>query len=166
MLEKLIELLMANLFFVILIIGGIYSFFKRQMEKYNEEQQPGKNRQRQHNPHQAETMSMPREERSRSSRPARQPSERSKKVQTNIEEMYMEKREEFDRSITDRSTTDRSDRMQRTIRPVRSKSKPKLKASKSDLIPNPDNVAQGVIWAEILGPPRSRKPHSTKMNQR
>lgn len=25
---------------------------------------------------------------------------------------------------------------------------------------NPNQVAQGIIWAEILGPPRSKKPHS------
>lgn len=161
MLEQLIELLMQNLFFVILIIGGIYSFFKRQLEKQNEQQQPGKVRQRQQSPHQAETMSMPQEERSRTSRPAREPSERMKKVRSNIEEMYTAKREEYENAIQDGT-----DRVESVRKPIRTKTTPNLQTQKSTLIPNPDNVAQGVIWAEILGPPRSRKPHSTKMNQR
>ncbi len=167
MLEAIIELLMQNIFFVILIIGGIYSFFKRQIEKHNEEQQRGRPRpnQQQTNTSRAETMSMPKEEPVRPSRPDRPRSERIKKVENNLQEMYEARRLELQDAI--QGSTD-----QGPAEPVRKPAKAR-KAKYNDkprnkIIPDPDNIAQGVIWAEILGPPRSRKPHhlASRFNRR
>jgi hypothetical protein len=149
---------------VILIIGGIYSFFKRQLEKHNEQQQPSRSRQRQQQTgaQRAETMSMPKEEPIRPSRPERQRTERAKKIDNNIQEMYEAKREEL---------KDAFQYEEEKVRRVRKPApKPKLKARtvQNNVIPNPDNIAQGVVWAEILGPPRSRKPHhyASRFNRR
>ncbi|MGM7702048.1 hypothetical protein ACSVDE_10010 [Pseudalkalibacillus sp. Hm43] len=169
MLEAIIELLMQNIFFVILIIGGIYSFFKRQIEQQKEEQQRGRPRpnQQQPNTSRAETMSMPKEEPVRPSRPERPRSERIKKVENNLQEMYEAKRLELQDAFQGSSEQVPAEE------PVRKRAKARKEViykerPKNKIIPDPDNVAQGVIWAEILGPPRSRKPHhlASRFNRR
>ncbi|WP_408006831.1 hypothetical protein ACJROX_19325 [Pseudalkalibacillus sp. A8] len=153
MLEAIIELLMSNLFFVILVIGGIYSFFKRQIDKQNEQQQRSGRRPQQPRP--AETRTTPSEERTRTER---QWKERREKLTTDLQEMYKKKREDLENTIQEQPSREYVPREPIMPRP---KTKPGPRPAQSELLPNPDNVAQGVIWAEILGPPRSRKPHST-----
>ncbi|MDQ0858332.1 hypothetical protein [Bacillus sp. V2I10] len=36
-----------------------------------------------------------------------------------------------------------------------------LKRTTANPVINKDNVVQGIIWSEILGPPRSKKPHAS-----
>ncbi|USK32663.1 hypothetical protein LIT25_19005 [Bacillus sp. F19] len=36
-----------------------------------------------------------------------------------------------------------------------------LKRTKANPVINKDNVVQGIIWSEILGSPRSKKPHAS-----
>ncbi|MGP4080412.1 hypothetical protein ACTWQL_10875 [Pseudalkalibacillus sp. R45] len=155
MFEAILELLMQNIFFVILVIGGILSFFKRQIEKQNEQQQPKRRpQQKQQQPHPVETRPARVEERSRSER---QWKERGEKLSTDLQELYQTKREEIGKSVEEQLTRDYTPRESRLPR-EKPKTRPKL--TQNQVLPNPDNVAQGVIWSEVLGPPRSRKPHS------
>jgi DNA repair exonuclease SbcCD ATPase subunit len=39
--------------------------------------------------------------------------------------------------------------------------KSQLKRTKANPVINKDNVVQGIIWSEILGLPRSKKPHAS-----
>ncbi|WP_349407875.1 hypothetical protein [Pseudalkalibacillus sp. SCS-8] len=157
MLEQLFEFLFANLFFLIVVIGGILSFFKRQIDKYNEQQNaPRKGQQRQPvRPRpQAETISMPQEPREEKVRPDRPRQERQERVKESLQELYEEKRKELQNGVNQESNNSSP-----VVRP-RSRTKTKERQiSPNQVLPNPDHVAQGVIWAEILGPPRSKKPH-------
>ncbi|WP_221565653.1 hypothetical protein [Alkalihalobacillus sp. TS-13] len=163
MLEAIFELLMQNIFFVILVIGGILSFFKRQIEKQNEHQQPKRRpQQNQQQPRPVESRPARVEEKTRS---GRQWKERGEKISTDLQELYHTKREELEKTVHEHNTREYMPRESRLLQP---KPKPKPKLSKSQVLPNPDNVAQGVIWAEVLGPPRSRKPHpvTARLRQR
>ncbi|MCF6408533.1 hypothetical protein [Pseudalkalibacillus salsuginis] len=158
MLEAIIDLLLSNIFFVILVIGGILSFFKRQIEKQNEQQQRPGRRPQQQRP--IETRPVPARERTSSER---QWKERGEKLTTDLQEMYKKKRHELKNTIQEQPSRDYVPRELKVTSPKR---KPRPRPVQSQLLPNPDNVAQGVIWAEVLGPPRSRKPHSTARRRR
>ncbi|MYL63025.1 hypothetical protein GLW07_06590 [Bacillus hwajinpoensis] len=137
--DNLIELLLNNIVFVIIAIGGIISFFKR-MSGEEEKQKANPTQKRaqreQSNPHsggsmqaseigedasQSDTVSAYKEALGRMAKRENYGSQNELKVQKNVKSApYMK-----DKSLS---------------------------ISKS-------NVRNGIIWAEILGPPRSRKPH-------
>jgi hypothetical protein len=137
--DNLIELLLNNIVFVIIAIGGIISFFKRMSGE--EEKQKA-------NP----TQKRPQREQSNSgSGGSLQVSEieedasKSDTVSAYKEALgRMAKRENYG--------SQNELKVQKNVKSTPYTKDKSLSISKS-------NVRNGIIWAEILGPPRSRKPH-------
>ncbi|TKD70172.1 hypothetical protein [Pseudalkalibacillus hwajinpoensis] len=132
--DNIIELILNNIVFVIIAIGGILSFFKRMgNEDQNQNQQQNERPRRQ--------AAGP-----GASRPPQQREEASDEIQSENVSAYKEALER----ISERENAQYDIKVQK---PKRSSAKQKgISVSKR-------NVQNGIIWAEILGPPRSRRPH-------
>lgn len=139
--DNIIELILNNIVFVIIAIGGILSFFKRMgNEDQNQNQRQNERPRRQ--------ASGP------DSRPPQQKKEASDEIQSENVSAYQEALER----ISERENAQNEIKVQK---PKRSSDK------KKGISINKRNVRNGIVWAEILGPPRSKKPHPsiTSMKQ-
>ncbi|WP_017728392.1 hypothetical protein [Halalkalibacterium ligniniphilum] len=183
--EALFEFIMANLFFFLLIIGGLYSFFTR-MANGGEEQQK-KRGQQQQRPRQGQNNQSPRREeqeidwreifRQEAAEPERNPHPQStaqaeryefeppsvgdQELQASINKQqalydrYEEAKEK--KQETSRQLSDKVSSFDRAI------SKDKKRDSLDLNLNNLSNkeVMKAVVWAEVLGRPRSRNPHQS-----
>lgn len=157
------EFLFENPFLIIILIGIISSLFKR--VKGEQEQQP----KRRPNPPMQQGQNpderMPRESKplSRTQSPKTkspvkdwEPSSVPENPFLDIQKKYEERRRE--------STSKRNN-----PQPSYERSKPSVKVNKEindspgdvsiDLNPEADRVIEGIAWAQVLGPPRSRNPY-------
>jgi hypothetical protein len=175
---SLIDFLLSNLFFLILVIGGIYSFFKRTMD--GQKQQEQRRRTQQQQPMQR-TTTVPEEK-------TFDPFEQFEKMlrkETGNEPIQRDKEQKFDNVDEDRKVIEsrnegqpsggtRSEGHQQSEdisdREIGSKDisisedgRRNLDREHTELVKpiNRKQVVQGVIWAEVLGRPRSTQPHQT-----
>ena len=139
-LDNLIDLLLNNIFFVIIAIGGIVSFFKRMG---NEEDQTQKPRQS------GRPSAQGNQKRSESTRSTKRSGEETYDSKSDTVSAYQEALER----ISDRDDPQYELKVQRPVQKQTYKKHKRLSLNKRD-------VRNGVLWSEILGPPRSKKPHS------
>ncbi|WP_270179331.1 hypothetical protein [Alkalihalobacillus sp. CinArs1] len=142
MLEGIIELLLNNIVFVIIAIGGILSFFKR-MGSEEEETKPPSGPRRSIGPNQENPYSY--EDNS---------SEQSFDLKPEQYDAYEEALERI-------SSRDNASEELKVYKPNSSKHREfgGISIKKKD-------VKKGVIWSEILGPPRSKNPHPSMMKMK
>ncbi|WLD92125.1 hypothetical protein [Alkalihalobacillus sp. AL-G] len=141
MLEAIFDLVMSNLFFAILILGGLFQFFKRQLDRAKEKQDPQKPKPKRQVMMEAEKVEVDKEKDSFNR------TDRKMNMDRNRQNSFEAKRSEFESEDTNKR--------------VRKPNVKRTQKARGKLVPDPDRVAQGVIWSEVLGPPRSKKPHST-----
>ncbi|MGA9287276.1 MAG: hypothetical protein WBV93_02905 [Anaerobacillus sp.] len=136
--DNLIDLLLNNILFVIIAIGGIVSFFKRMGNEEDQTQKPRKSGQpsAQRNQHRSEPSMT---------------TKQSEETQDSLKPVsaYQEALER----ISDRNDPQYELKVQRPLQKQTYKKHKRLSLSKRE-------VRNGVLWSEILGPPRSKKPHS------
>lgn len=139
--DNLIELLLNNIVFVIIAIGGIISFFKRMSgEEENQKANPA-----QKPPQMQKETSNASSERSMQVSEVEENASTSSTVSAYKEALgHMAKRENYG--------SQNELKVQKNV-----KSAPYIKDKSLSI--SKSNVRNGIIWAEILGPPRSRKPH-------
>jgi hypothetical protein len=136
-LTDIFDLLLSNIAFVVLIIGGLYSFFRRNASQ-----------QKQAEPPVSRKISLPKVEEVKKINSYDSPRTESVQVQT--------------------KTTTRPDRMEIRERQLEAATKIRNnknsyeKQSEPIITDAPNNIIQGVIWAEILGPPKSKAPFRKK----
>ncbi|WP_226656829.1 hypothetical protein [Pseudalkalibacillus hwajinpoensis] len=135
--DNLIELLLNNIVFVIIAIGGIVSFFKRMGNEEDQSKKPPQARR------QAEVGN---KQHSDSSPSHAEESHGNKADKVSAYQEALER-------ISDRDKPKYDLKVQRSVRKQSNKKHRSLSISKND-------VRNGVLWSEILGPPRSKKPHS------
>lgn len=144
--DALIQFLTENLFFVIIIIGGLFSFFKR-LSSAND---ANKNQQKK--------------------RPLPPVSKPFFDVDQQTPERQFEP--EFEEMITENigipTEKAKFDRSQEELSPIELVS-PKNERRRKSITkinkagfqhPTKEEVTRGIIWSEILGPPRALKPYS------
>ncbi|WP_257346043.1 hypothetical protein [Pseudalkalibacillus decolorationis] len=140
MLEAIFDLVFSNLFFVILILGGLFSFFKRQFEKYNDKQNPQNSRPKRTVQHEPATVSEPEETFDRN--------DPKMKMGREMQHVYEQTR----------SKLDPEKKREQNRKPVIKKAQ----KPRGRLVPSANHVAEGVVWSEILGPPRAKRPYAPK----
>jgi hypothetical protein len=139
MVDNLIELLLNNIVFVIIAIGGIVSFFKRMGNEGDQ------NKKATQTTRQAKVGNKPLSK-----------SESSIQIEENPGHSLNDEDSSYQKAlerIADRDKPNYDIKVQRSVRKHTNKSVRRLSLSKED-------VRKGVLWSEILGPPRSKKPHS------
>ena len=137
-LDNLIDLLLNNIVFVIIVIGGIVSFFKRMGNEEDQTQKPRKS---------GRPSVQGNQNRSESTRSTKRNGEMQDSSDT--VSAYQEALER----ISDRDDPQYELKVQRPVQKQTYKKHKRLSLDKRD-------VRNGVLWSEILGPPRSKKPHS------
>jgi cell division protein FtsN len=136
-LTDIFDLLLSNIAFVVLIIGGLYSFFRKNATQ-----------QKQAEPPVPKKINLPKVEEVKKINSYDSPRTESVQLQTKI--------------------TTRPDRMEirerqrEAVSTLRNNKKSYEKQSETLLTDAPNNIIQGVIWAEILGPPKSKVPFRKK----
>lgn len=132
--DNIIELILNNIVFVIIVIGGILSFFKRMGNEDQNQNQRQNERPRKQAASSGNSQSLHQEQ------------ELSDEIQSENVSAYQEALER----ISERENSQYELKVQK---PKRNSAKQKgISISKR-------NVRNGIIWAEILGPPRSKRPH-------
>ncbi|MCA0171823.1 hypothetical protein [Bacillus sp. RAR_GA_16] len=134
--DNLIELLLNNIVFVIIAIGGIVSFFKRIGSEEDQNKKPPQTRRQAGVENEQTDSSINRTEESQGNK-------------TDKVSAYQEALER----ISDRDKPKYDLEVQRSVRKQSNKKPRRVSLSKND-------VRNGVLWSEILGPPRSKRPHS------
>ncbi|GGC92083.1 hypothetical protein GCM10007216_23530 [Thalassobacillus devorans] len=168
--ENFINFLLNNIFLVAIFIGGIISWLNRMNTEQEEERPkrpPPQQKQTPARPVQPGMERMDRTERSQQKMPG----------ENRVEKYYEEKKRQI-KDISERNIGDRQDtgsftyetpnrkihdaipgQMERT-KPMQDGEKAATSLSiKSNL--NRKKIAESVMMAEILGPPRAHKPHRT-----
>jgi hypothetical protein len=142
-LSDLFEVFFSNIVIVVLVIGGIISFLKRNIGNNNNPSRPI-------NKKAASRPVNPRTEVSTPIEPyvETEPQRSTKRIEV------LKKHKEF--KEPNLNGIERRSRINRTTKSRTNKRKKRLVSNK------PDHVIQGVIWSEILGPPRSKVPHQSR----
>jgi FtsZ-interacting cell division protein ZipA len=162
---ELLEFVFANLFVVVLVIGGIISFMKRLRDSGKQDagqQDTSKKTSREQNSEK------------RYQRPERNSERPDKRKQRKERDVVPQPVQELKETITsaqekigeigDHDPIKKDERVPtRTLRRERPKQEqPKIEVGSV----SPRNAVEGIIWSEILGPPRSRKPHPSVSGNR
>ncbi|WP_078545562.1 hypothetical protein [Litchfieldia alkalitelluris] len=152
MLEDLLNLIMSNLFFVILIVGAIYNFLRRmggQQQQQNQSPSTG-TAPTEEKRTQLKDIFQQFEEAFKDEEEVARPTPKTPAVESNPQSHEMLQR--YERIKETKPAAD-IPYGTRNIKTVSGQSKPKKSSSRI----SKNNAAQGVIWAEILGPPRAKR---------
>jgi hypothetical protein len=149
--SELLDLIFSNIAFVILILGGIYSFFKRNAAQQEKANPPVQRRFNQPKVEEVETFNHNTPDRRESTRTART-------IETQEQPRSMERAER----------NEVRERQSESVRNFRNKkSVVSTTKQRKKLVSNsPDHIIQGVIWSEILGSPKAKAPHLSQRNNR
>ncbi|WP_347549543.1 hypothetical protein ABFG93_18770 [Pseudalkalibacillus hwajinpoensis] len=132
-LENILELILNNIVFIVIAIGGILSFFKRMGNKDEKKQTTGR----------------------QSGKKIGEPLSRSvEEVHETADEFTSDTLSSYQEALERISGRDRSQYDELKVQKPRN-----VKKNPKGISVSKKNVRNGVIWAEILGPPRSRKSH-------
>ncbi|WLR60588.1 hypothetical protein [Guptibacillus hwajinpoensis] len=148
MLDNLIELLLNNFVFVLVAIGGIISFLKRMgSEEEKQKSKPAANnrQQSQRRREQGNTASG----RSEYGEEETPQSETVSAYQEALGRMAKRENRYSENEI----------KVQKNVKQISYKNDKNLSINKK-------NVRDGIIWSEILGPPRSKKPHPSMISMK
>lgn len=147
MLDGIIELLLNNIVFVIIAIGGILSFFKR-MGSEEEEAKPRTGR--------------PKGDMQKQYNQGQKPySKYDDPSEPTFDDMKPEQYEAYEEALERISSRrDKSDEL-KVYKP-----KSSSKSEYGGISINKRDVKKGVIWSEILGSPRSKNPHPSMMKMK
>lgn len=153
--EALFDLIFGNIGFLIVIIGGVISFFKRANENQNKKQQPKDKRVKPFIPQLEDLFG---------------------EITKHIEEQPQKQKPtvfKTDKRIPENKTKLEAEELEPTgihtyerlndIKNTKLHNKIEVEHQKIDIDIkdiNRKKVIEGVIWGEILGPPRARKKHS------
>lgn len=143
-----LRILFDNPFIIIILIGTIISFFKR----------ANANKQTQPNP--------------RSTRDTNQIPDRKRELpqrsKTRLEQQYIEIKKSAEVSQPEvkpepKIRKTRNDKIESMDEVIRSEDvSVKHQKNISSFTPNNKDIIDGIIWSEILGPPRSMNPHTSQ----
>jgi hypothetical protein len=131
--EAIIELLLANIAFVIVIAGGLYSFFKRMNDTKNTKKPSSSKQLNEHPKQNASPFGVPRE-------PANQP----KREMTISVEKRTDRKETMNKRYEDLKQKSPSNRYQ-----------DKEEAILSNFKVDHEELQKAVIWSEILSKPKA-----------
>jgi DNA mismatch repair ATPase MutL len=162
------QILFENPILLFLLIGLISSLLKRNKKEQDQEQRP-KQPARPMRPVQPQPVSnsetsIPKEvdshQSNRSSIEGREhreqsPTQRSQNPLLDIQKRYEERRKLEQETSVSNTSLDRPKYKQEKI-----KDKP-IEERSLELKPEADRLIEGIAWAQILGEPRSKKPHRT-----
>ncbi|WP_070120629.1 hypothetical protein [Bacillus marinisedimentorum] len=155
--ESLLTFIFDN-FFLFLIIGGIYSFLKRLGEEGNKQERPPVQRQRENreprpdSPYfEPETGEAEPDNRQRDRAPAEQTYQTA---QNNLHQQY--------KDLVSQKEINDSGRVRKPAKPGLPK-KQAIRSHPGHI--NKERAAEGVVWAEILSPPRSKRPINPRMKR-
>jgi hypothetical protein len=140
--DALLEFIFSNIFFVVIIISAIYSFFKREISEENKPKPTPKRKPMQFEPEIPEYERMTEMEK-----------EKVRLKRENKEEVRQE-------GLTRYKHSGDNDKMQGVIKlknPMKESKQTKVKQQKLHISKN--EVVKGVIWSKILDEPRSKKPY-------
>lgn len=167
--EALFELF-SNPIAIFILIGVISSLFNKAKENAKEQQQ---RRARPSNPPVAESVSAPAEMRDRRKdtprdsertskpvKPAPARADREPGVLSEVQKVYQEKKRQAERSPSSQRKTDRGSRLSAGETTGRLMQEKRYPEPESSFQPDRDRVVEGLIWAEVLSPPRSKKPYN------
>jgi hypothetical protein len=152
-LDRLIDLIFANLPFVVIIIGGLFSFLKRMGDQ--QRQQPSTSSPPDPMRREEESTYIDLEEKNKIE-------EKQKRERVLLNGAYDQKKFVQDRSkneLIKSAEIDSGDKV-RIERKSKRKQSRKVNSYKINQKRVKKKVVEGVIWGEITGPPRSRNPHS------
>ncbi|MBD8069195.1 hypothetical protein [Bacillus sp. PS06] len=167
----LIEFIMGNLFFVVLILGAIFNFLRR---KPDTEQAPNKESRRtgpESNQGEGRTqlkdIFQQIEEAFKEEQEAQQPKPTPKEQPAPIVEHRVESQEMMDRYERLKETS-RHEAVSDRLKPKASTQVQRKSTQTSRLSLSKKQALQGVVWAEILGPPRAKRSLSSsrQLNRR
>ncbi|WP_377888435.1 hypothetical protein [Alkalihalobacillus sp. R86527] len=145
MLEGIIELLLNNIVFVIIAIGGILSFFKRMGSEEEEKKRSDSKG----------------EVQKRYSQGHKPYSQYDDSPEPSFNDMKPEQYEAYEEALERISSRrDSSDELKVY------KQKSSNKSEIGGISIKKRDVKKGVIWSEILGPPRSKKAHPSMMKMK
>lgn len=161
--EALFDLIFGNLAFLIVIIGGVISFLKRANENQNNNRQnQNQNRKQTQTPMQTQTQ--------KRYQPAKD--KRVKPFIPQLDDLFGEITKHLEGQtqkqqptvfIEEKKTSEMNTNIEVVEPPVTHNNKNKrenetIEIDIKDI--NRKKAIEGVIWGEILGPPRARKKHS------
>jgi DNA mismatch repair ATPase MutL len=144
-----LEVIFDNWIVLVFIIGAITSFLKK-LKESNPEKSPKQPEWKKMIPNQE---SYPEVTRSSSNPIAPQ--------KRKIAQEYYEIKETYEDSTTKEKSTNARKNSERRENAKKNVVKSEIEQH-LDLSPRKENVIEGVVWAEILGPPRAFKPHSAR----
>lgn len=140
--SDLFDVIFSNIGFIILVLGGLYSFLKRNT---NHKEQPKPPVPRKYN-------SPPMVEESKRYE-VKQPEVRER-IKPRLQEPLLSSESVVSEPV-------------RRIGQTKKVVKVKTETRHNPLISNaPDHIIQGVIWSEILGPPKAKAPHLSRKTNR
>jgi hypothetical protein len=150
--SALIEFLLQNLFFVVIIVSGIYSFFKRAMS--NENEKPIPQTRQKPKPRQFTVPEVTVED------------EQTGKRETLSETLNKQKENPFMEAYQNNNLGGSVDNSLNDITVLAKKKKRNNKRNTSDeLVFSKNEVVKGIIWSKILEEPRSKKPYRSRIRR-
>ncbi|WP_077214019.1 hypothetical protein [Bacillus dakarensis] len=83
---------------------------------------------------------------------------------SNIEEIYSEKKKRAEAQLAElkdkqRRASEKAERAASVSRLNQQRKKPEASYSEKAFLIEKEKVAEAIVWSEILGPPRAKKPH-------
>jgi hypothetical protein len=149
--NRLFELLLENIVFVVIAIGFITSFLrkvKQGQEQSGEQQSQG-----------MPPFGQGSAPSSRKARPARvehapvRPQQEMVRAEESLPEQYADWRVLAQGQETSRISS---------VKGIQENNKPVAAASSLSGEISPAQAAQGIVWAEVFGPPRAKRPYGTR----
>lgn len=178
--ESLFELIMSNLFFVIIVIGGIISFFNRMSSGGESEER----QQRQERPAQRGQQAQGRQRQQEETVDWReifkqeQPSQPEATNQETVRPVSFEPVSDAPEEVS--KGVDRQQELYDRYERLKDKKRDAVKRLEDTVMPAPSKTSQNrskldlqlnrlsnqeamkaVVWAEVLGKPRGKNPHQT-----
>ncbi len=172
--EALFDLIFGNLAFIIVIIGGVISFLKRANENQNNNRQ-NQNRKQTQTPIQAEDQKRYQPVKDKKVKPfIPQLDDLFGEITKHLEEQTQKQQPTVYQAETRKLDIEPIMEVKETKVVHDEKTKPRFEHVNKDTIVSKEighqtinmkkitkkKVVEGVIWGEILGPPRARKKHS------
>ncbi len=159
--ESLLNFIFDN-FFLVLVIGGIYSFLKRLGEEGKKQERPPIQRQRDYDDRPDPSHS------GMDTRRSEQQQEHRQEYQSSAEQPYQTSENDLlqqYRDLRQKKEDIGNSRGHQPLKPLRPKKQAMIHNHSHVGHVNKKRAAEGVVWAEILSPPRSKRPINPRMKR-
>lgn len=158
------QFLFENPILIFLLIGLISSIFKRSKGEEKQKQRPKRPAQPirpvQREPMSNSETSIPEEVDSRPMQRTQAQRQELRKAQPNPQSALLDIQKKYEERKKQEHEASRSTLNRPLIQPEATKESASLESS-MQLKPEADRLIEGIAWAQILGEPRSKKPHRT-----